>query len=424
MEPRRPRRPRTTVITPDAPAGFEVAILGSAASGVPRRSTGRCRACGRRRSATPVAARRTRRTRRSAADAPATPRRPCRVRPVRQVSYADLIKKFFEIHDPTQGMRQGNDVGTQYRSAIYYTTPEQEQTARELTKVYGEELARRGLGEITTEIRPSSETPYFYAEDAHQQYLAKKPSATAATPTPECVPRPPDGELASGGRRSLGTCSSHDAQMPLRWPPHPRRMPPVSSSRPGRRRQRTPRAGSSGTAEEPRSGPAAPAAARATSVNEAVAVTDHPVHPVGVGFGTDEAEERPALAYERGAGSALMTNPSRSSSPHSSRRRALRFRTVTMGWASSRLARYVDMLCRMLSPRTTRSTSEPRDARKRAACPADGASDHRHGPGDAVPGIELRGRVTNLPELLELPQTWHRETAVTGAGGDDRRPGP
>src|SRR5215207_9939010 len=84
------------------------------------------------------------------------------------VSYADLLKKFFEIHDPTQGMRQGNDVGTQYRSAIYYTTPDQEQTARELTATYGAELARRGLGEITTEIRPSSETPYFYAEDAHQ----------------------------------------------------------------------------------------------------------------------------------------------------------------------------------------------------------------------------------------------------------------
>ena len=59
------------------------------------------------------------------------------------VSYADLVKTFFEVHDPTQGMRQGNDVGTQYRSAIYYTTPEQEQTARELTKIYGDELHRR-----------------------------------------------------------------------------------------------------------------------------------------------------------------------------------------------------------------------------------------------------------------------------------------
>jgi peptide-methionine (S)-S-oxide reductase len=91
------------------------------------------------------------------------------------VAYADLVKTFFEVHDPTQGMRQGNDVGTQYRSAIYWTTPEQEQTARELTKVYGDELARRGLGAITTEIRPASETPYYYAEDMHQQYLHKNP---------------------------------------------------------------------------------------------------------------------------------------------------------------------------------------------------------------------------------------------------------
>ncbi|MFC4783393.1 peptide-methionine (S)-S-oxide reductase MsrA [Nocardioides sp. MAHUQ-72] len=90
-----------------------------------------------------------------------------------QVSYADLVKTFFEVHDPTQGMRQGNDVGTQYRSAIYYTTPEQEQVARDLTKVYGDELRRRRLGEITTEIR---EAPtYYYAEDVHQQYLAKNP---------------------------------------------------------------------------------------------------------------------------------------------------------------------------------------------------------------------------------------------------------
>lgn len=92
-----------------------------------------------------------------------------------RVDFATLLARFWEGHDPTQGMRQGNDVGTQYRSAIYFTTPEQEQTARELTTTYGDELARRGLGEITTEIRPSSETPYFYAEDAHQQYLAKNP---------------------------------------------------------------------------------------------------------------------------------------------------------------------------------------------------------------------------------------------------------
>jgi len=92
-----------------------------------------------------------------------------------RVSYADLVKIFFEVHDPTQGMRQGGDVGTQYRSAIYWTTPEQEQTARELTKIYGDELHRQRIGDITTEIRPASETTYYYAEDHHQQYLAKNP---------------------------------------------------------------------------------------------------------------------------------------------------------------------------------------------------------------------------------------------------------
>jgi peptide-methionine (S)-S-oxide reductase len=92
-----------------------------------------------------------------------------------KVSYADLVKIFFEVHDPTQGMRQGNDVGTQYRSAIYWTTPEQEQTARELTKIYGDELHRQRIGDITTEIRPASEVTYYYAEDHHQQYLAKNP---------------------------------------------------------------------------------------------------------------------------------------------------------------------------------------------------------------------------------------------------------
>ena len=91
------------------------------------------------------------------------------------VSYADLVKRFFEIHDPTQGMRQGNDVGTQYRSAIYWASPEQEATARELTDVYAAELARRGLGEVTTELRPLAEAGYYYAEDPHQQYLAKNP---------------------------------------------------------------------------------------------------------------------------------------------------------------------------------------------------------------------------------------------------------
>ena len=89
------------------------------------------------------------------------------------VSYERLVKTFFEVHDPTQGMRQGNDVGTQYRSAIYTTTAEQAEVAERLTKVYGEELRARGLGEITTEVGPAPD--YYYAEDYHQQYLAKNP---------------------------------------------------------------------------------------------------------------------------------------------------------------------------------------------------------------------------------------------------------
>ncbi len=89
------------------------------------------------------------------------------------VTYDELVRTFFEVHDPTQGMRQGNDMGTQYRSAIYTNTPEQAEVAEQLTKVYGEELARRGIGPITTEIAPAP--PYYYAEDVHQQYLAKNP---------------------------------------------------------------------------------------------------------------------------------------------------------------------------------------------------------------------------------------------------------
>jgi peptide-methionine (S)-S-oxide reductase len=90
-----------------------------------------------------------------------------------KVSYADLVAAFYEVHDPTQGMRQGNDIGTQYRSAIYTTTPEQEQVAREVTERYQPELTKRGYDRITTEIKPAPE--YYYAEDYHQQYLIKNP---------------------------------------------------------------------------------------------------------------------------------------------------------------------------------------------------------------------------------------------------------
>ena len=90
-----------------------------------------------------------------------------------QVSYADLVKKFFEVHDPTQGMRQGNDVGTQYRSAIYTFSEEQAQVAQEITERYQPELTKRGYDAISTEIKPAP--TYYYAEDQHQQYLAKNP---------------------------------------------------------------------------------------------------------------------------------------------------------------------------------------------------------------------------------------------------------
>jgi len=90
------------------------------------------------------------------------------------ISYDKLLQLFWESHDPTQGMRQGNDVGTQYRSAIYATTPAQLEAARASAKRYGEALKARGFGEITTEIAEAG--PFYFAEDYHQQYLAKNPA--------------------------------------------------------------------------------------------------------------------------------------------------------------------------------------------------------------------------------------------------------
>ncbi|MET0727132.1 MAG: peptide-methionine (S)-S-oxide reductase MsrA [Acidimicrobiales bacterium] len=93
-----------------------------------------------------------------------------------KVSRTAVLATFWESHDPTQGMRQGNDRGTQYRSAIYATTPEQLDAAKATRDAYQERLAAAGHGEITTEIRPAEETPFFYAEDYHQQYLSKNPN--------------------------------------------------------------------------------------------------------------------------------------------------------------------------------------------------------------------------------------------------------
>ncbi len=91
-----------------------------------------------------------------------------------KVSYEALLKAFWESHDPTQGMRQGGDVGTQYRSAIYTTTDAQQQAAQDSKRAYQEALTKAHRGTITTEIKDAPE--FFYAEEYHQQYLAKNPN--------------------------------------------------------------------------------------------------------------------------------------------------------------------------------------------------------------------------------------------------------
>jgi peptide-methionine (S)-S-oxide reductase len=92
----------------------------------------------------------------------------------KRISYERLLKTFWEGHDPTQGMRQGNDVGTQYRSAIYVTSPEQRAAAEASKAAYDKALAASRMGPITTEIREAP--PFYFAEDYHQQYLAKNPA--------------------------------------------------------------------------------------------------------------------------------------------------------------------------------------------------------------------------------------------------------
>ncbi|WP_407320774.1 peptide-methionine (S)-S-oxide reductase MsrA [Isoptericola halotolerans] len=111
------------------------------------------------------------------------------------VSEEELLKIFWERHDPTQGFRQGNDVGTQYRSGVYWTTPEQAEAVRSTAERYGQVLAAKGYDPITTDMRPAAEAgPFFYAEDYHQQYLsaAKNPHgyrchATTGVPFPDAA---------------------------------------------------------------------------------------------------------------------------------------------------------------------------------------------------------------------------------------------
>jgi peptide-methionine (S)-S-oxide reductase len=91
----------------------------------------------------------------------------------KKISYELLLKTFWENHDPTQGMRQGNDVGTQYRSGIYVTSPAQKKAAEESKAMFGQALSAKRYGPITTEILDAPE--FYFAEDYHQQYLAKNP---------------------------------------------------------------------------------------------------------------------------------------------------------------------------------------------------------------------------------------------------------
>ena len=91
-----------------------------------------------------------------------------------KTSYDALLKTFWEYHDPTQGMRQGNDIGTQYRSGIYAYTPEQKAAAEESKRAYESELKKKGYSAVTTEVL--DEPDFYFAEDYHQQYLAKNPA--------------------------------------------------------------------------------------------------------------------------------------------------------------------------------------------------------------------------------------------------------
>lgn len=91
-----------------------------------------------------------------------------------ETSYEEMLRLFWEGHDPTQGMRQGNDVGTQYRSGIYTFSDSQRETALASREMFGQKLGEAGYGDVTTEVEEAG--PFYYAEDYHQQYLAKNPN--------------------------------------------------------------------------------------------------------------------------------------------------------------------------------------------------------------------------------------------------------
>src|ERR671916_606650 len=151
-----------------------------------------------------------------------------------KVSYRDLLAVFWESHDPTQGMRQGNDVGTQYRSAIYYADDEQRRAAEETSHAYEKALRGAGYGPITTEIAPAG--PFYYAEGYHQQYLYKVPNGycglggtgSRRSSTPSCARRQPSAgspastwiptKTASTTAPPVATCSSTVARSTTQAP--------------------------------------------------------------------------------------------------------------------------------------------------------------------------------------------------------------
>lgn len=134
-----------------------------------------------------------------------------------KISLVDILRWFWEAHDPTQGMGQGNDRGTQYRSGLYYFDEEQKDLMEASKKAYEEALkaAKKGRGAITTEIRSASDFPtlYYYAEDYHQQYLAKPGARPYCSAQPQVVSLPPFENWApSGWSKELK--ASHEPKLP------------------------------------------------------------------------------------------------------------------------------------------------------------------------------------------------------------------
>jgi len=126
------------------------------------------------------------------------------------ITYADLLSMHWTSHNPTQGMAQGNDTGTQYRSGIYCSTEEQYKVAMESKEVYQKALSAAGKGEITTEINgPEGNTVYYFAEDYHQQYLAKPGARPYCSAQPTGVPVPGEWLASQGAKLSTGYWSMY-----------------------------------------------------------------------------------------------------------------------------------------------------------------------------------------------------------------------